>query len=272
MAAITCSVAVQLRGDPESPVRCRGRDHGVAACIRRKGRRRQFAQRCSPLLPRRAVKRSEAASREERARDVERAAERLTAADRNDLRAGGQRVLPLRRGGHARAHDRHLRGVLVRLVGVHDARIPLECGGKRKAGMAGREEDVRKRPFAVQLEATRHRDDVGHPVIAEAGIEAAADPNVGRMREEVVDPRVIAARRRSRAAAGGSAAARLRGARARESPPARDGRRTPSASAAAGSQPPAAASARSGRRRFRRRRSPRSRRLRAAASRTWRAP
>ena len=90
------------------------------------------------------------ALREQRARHVQRAAERLATPDRDDLGAGGEGVQPFGRRRHAGADDRDLGRVRVRLVGVHGARVLARPG---KARVPGRDEHVRERPVAVQLEA-----------------------------------------------------------------------------------------------------------------------
>jgi hypothetical protein len=60
---------------------------------------------------------------------VERTANRLTTADRNDLGARCQGVEPFGRGSHAGTYDRDPVGVLVRLVGVDRTLAGLEPGG-----------------------------------------------------------------------------------------------------------------------------------------------
>ena len=84
--------------------------------------RRSSARRAA----RRGVEAGEAALREERPGDVERPPRRLAAPDRDDLGARRERVQPLGRRRHAGADDRDARGVLVRLVGVDDARVARE--------------------------------------------------------------------------------------------------------------------------------------------------
>ena len=100
--------------------RSSGSSHSRPGRVRR---RRQVAQQCAAARRRRAVERREAALREERPRRAQRPPQRRPAADRDHLRAGAERVQPLRRRRHPGADDRDARRVLVRLVGVHGCRM-----------------------------------------------------------------------------------------------------------------------------------------------------
>ena len=134
--------AVQLGFDPEATLARRARDRLVPLAARRVRRRREPTQVFGSLGARRGVKRREAAFREERPRHVERPPLRLAPPDGDDLGAGGERVPPLGRGGHARADDCDLRGVVVRLVRVDDPRVAFELGGNREPRMSGRHQDM----------------------------------------------------------------------------------------------------------------------------------
>ena len=94
----------------------------------------------------------ESALREERPWHVQRPARRLAAANRDDVGAGCERIQPFGRGGHSRADDGDAVGVVVRLVGVDGARVALELGREREAGMTGCEQDMAERSVAVERE------------------------------------------------------------------------------------------------------------------------
>ena len=124
----------------------------------------QKVRRSSRALPGGvARKRGEAALREERPRHVQRPAERLAAADRDDLGAGGKRVPPLGRRGHAGADHGDRRGVLVRLVGVDDPRVGLELRREREPWMPRREQNVPEGAVTVDGEAAPSTPDALDP-------------------------------------------------------------------------------------------------------------
>ena len=94
------------------------------------------------------------------ARQVERSALRLAAANRDDRGAGGERVQPLGRGGHAGADDRDASALVVRLVGVHGSGVAGELvRARRGPGWPGASEDVAEDAVAVELEAAVHGAD-----------------------------------------------------------------------------------------------------------------
>src|SRR5439155_21799885 len=106
------------------------------------------------------------------------------AADRDHFRASVERVQPLGRRGHSRSDDRNACRERMWLVGVDGPRQTLE------AGVPGRDQYVRERALAVELEAAGDRADLLDPARDEAGFPAAAPAHLVCMREEVVDARV----------------------------------------------------------------------------------
>ena len=121
--------AVQLRGDVEAAPARRLLDRLVPRASRGKRRRRKAPELLHPVPRRSRMKAGETALAEHRARQVERTAKRLAAADGNDARPGGEGVEPFGGGGHAGADHGHPVGVLVRLVRVDGAWVALELGG-----------------------------------------------------------------------------------------------------------------------------------------------
>jgi hypothetical protein len=146
---------------------------------------------------------------EEMARKVERPAAGLPAANRDHGCAGRESVQPFRRGRHPGADDRDVVGVLVRLVRVHDARVPVQLLGHGERRVAGREQDVPKRAAAIQLEATGDRCDLVDPSPAEALVPAAALADNRHVLEEVRHGRVVAVEERLDERQGRAAAQRL---------------------------------------------------------------
>ena len=116
--------------------------------------------------------------------DVERPPHRLAPTHRDDLGPGRERVQPLRCRGHAGAHHRDPRGVLVRLVGVHDARVRGELVRDRKTRVAGGDEDVPEDAAAADVEAAVDRADPVDPPRHEALVPAAALPQLLDVAEE----------------------------------------------------------------------------------------
>ena len=90
------------------------------------------------------------------------------------------------------ADDRDPRRVLVRLVGVHGARV---VGGRARPGWPGRDEHVRERPFAVELEAAVDGARSARPAAARSsGSQPLRSRTSLGVREEVLDARVVAVR------------------------------------------------------------------------------
>ena len=129
-------------------------------------------------------------------RDVERPPRGLAAAHGDDLGARGERVQPLGRRGHSGADDRDARRVLVRLVGVHGARVALELGRPGQAGVAGGEQDVAEDAVPVELEAAVHGSDALDPGPPEALVPAAARPQLVDVGQEELDASAGSGRRR----------------------------------------------------------------------------
>ena len=140
------------------------------------------------------MERREAALREERPRRAQRPAQRRPPPDRDHLRAGAERVQPLRRGRHAGADDRDARRVLVRLVRVHGVRMlarPREtrdAPSRRARARTGPSPSSSKPPSTARIRSTRRSH--------EAAVPAAPLAHLRGVRDELVDVRVVAVRRR----------------------------------------------------------------------------
>ena len=133
----------------------------------------------------------EAATGEERSRQVQGPPLGLPPPHGDDRRAGAERVQPLGRRRHPGADDRDAVGVLVRLVCVDCARVVLELRREGEARMTRGEQDVAEGAEPVELEAAFDRADALDPRSLEALVPARPLPQLGGVLEELGDGRVV---------------------------------------------------------------------------------
>ena len=238
VAQMTCSAPFSsgsTRKRPSRAARSSGSSHSRPGGYEGAEKRRRS---CGALGARRGAERGEAALREERPRHVERAPHRLAAADGDDLGAGGERVSPLGRRGHAGADHRDPRRVLVRLVGVDDPRDrPRARPAAASPGCPGASRTWRKVPCPSSAKPSvdgAHALDTLEP---EALVPAAARAQLVDVPEELVDGRSVPVADAQQERRQRRAAVRPRARRAPGTSSGSSGRRSRSACAAGGSPP-----------------------------------
>ncbi len=193
------------------------------------------------------VEAGEAAPREVLARDVQRPADRLAPAHRDDLRAGGERVQPLGRRCEARRRRRSP-SPRTRAARRHGRRAGRRAARPARSGPDGRARAARggrrRRRRARSRRATaRTRSMRAAWTLRSQPLRSRSSLDVG---EELVDGRVVAVENRGDERRRRAPSQRRAHREARETWPAGSGRRSRSASRAAGSPRRAAATAPAG--------------------------
>ena len=134
VAQITCASPSTVARNAEAPRPRSLRERFVPRSSRRIRRCEESGEELGALGAFDRVERVEPSPGEQVARNVERAPCGFVPAHGHDSCSRGKRVQPLGRRRHPGAYDGDVVGVVVRLVGMDDARVAVELVGHRDAG------------------------------------------------------------------------------------------------------------------------------------------